>query len=187
MDQTAFTDSRVTKTINRIHDGMVNLLKTKAYNDITVKDICEKSQISRTTFYTHYKTKDDFIYSYLNTLLKEAKKKFLKSETLTQAIFFKKMIYFWLSEGQLILMLLGDESAYKLHQVIKKSLQQRIEINFVPVLNTKMLTTKEKYFLLIFMCNAIIGVLQAWVKRGYKESPKEVAEIMNKIFENAFR
>lgn len=48
MDQTAFTDSRVTKTINRIHDGMVNLLKTKAYNDITVKDICEKSQISRT-------------------------------------------------------------------------------------------------------------------------------------------
>ncbi|MFA0981376.1 TetR/AcrR family transcriptional regulator, partial [Staphylococcus aureus] len=118
------------------------------YNDITVKDICEKSQISRTTFYTHYKTKDDFIYSYLNTLLKEAKKKFLKSETLTQAIFLKKMIYFWLSEGQLILMLLGDESAYKLHQVIKKSLQQRIEINVVPVLNTKMLTTKEKYFLL---------------------------------------
>ncbi len=87
MDQTAFTDSRVTKTINGIHDGMINLLKTKAYNDITVKDICEKSQISRTTFYTHYKTKDDFIYSYLNTLLKEAKKKFLKSETLTQAIF----------------------------------------------------------------------------------------------------
>ena len=115
----SFTDSRVTKTINRIHDGMINLLKTKAYNDITVKDICEKSQISRTTFYTHYKTKDDFIYSYLNTLLKEAKKKFLKSETLTQAIFLKKMIYFWLSEGQLILMLLGDESAYKLHQVIK--------------------------------------------------------------------
>ena len=29
------------------------------------------------------------------------------------------MIYYWLSEGQLILMLLGDESAYKLHQVIK--------------------------------------------------------------------
>lgn len=93
MDQTAFTDSRVTKTINRIHDGMVNLLKTKAYNDITVKDICEKSQISRTTFYTHYKTKDDFIYSYLNTLLKEAKKKFLKSETLTQAIFLKDDLF----------------------------------------------------------------------------------------------
>uniref|UniRef100_UPI0030DB7606 hypothetical protein n=1 Tax=Pseudomonas proteolytica TaxID=219574 RepID=UPI0030DB7606 len=77
---------------------------------------------------------------------------------MTKAVFFKRMIYYWLSEGQLILMLLGDESAYKLHQVIKKSLQQRIEINVVPVLNTKMLTTKEKYFLLIFMSNAIIGV-----------------------------
>ena len=38
---------------------------------------------------------------------------------MTQAVFFKRMIYYWLSEGQLILMLLGDESAYKLHQVIK--------------------------------------------------------------------
>lgn len=103
-------------------------------------------------------------------MLKEAKKKFLKSETLTQAIFFKKMIYFWLSEGQLILMLLGDESAYKLHQVIKKSLQQRIEINFVPVLNTKMLTTKEKYFYL-FLC-----VMQSLVcyKIGSNEDIKRV-------------
>ena len=89
----------------------------KAYNDITVKDICEKSQISRTTFYTHYKTKDDFIYSYLNTLLKVAKRSSLKRAYDTSSIF-KRMIYYWLSEGQLILMLLGDESAYKLHQKI---------------------------------------------------------------------
>lgn len=115
------------------------------------------------------------------------KKKFLKEGVTTQVIFLNKMIHFWLSEGQLILKLLGDDSAYKIHQVIKKSIQQRIEINIVPVLNTKMLTTKEKYFLLIFMSNAVIGVLQDWVIRGYKESPKEVAEIMNKIFVNAFR
>ncbi|ATY57814.1 TPA: TetR/AcrR family transcriptional regulator [Staphylococcus argenteus] len=187
MDQTAFTDSRITRTVNRIHDGLYSLLTRKSYTDITIKDICNESQISRTTFYAHFKSKDDFVYIYLNMLLKNAKKKFLKEGVTTQVIFLNKMIHFWLSEGQLILKLLGDDSAYKIHQVIKKSIQQRIEINIVPVLNTKMLTTKEKYFLLIFMSNAVIGVLQDWVIRGYKESPKEVAEIMNKIFVNAFR
>lgn len=187
MDQTAFTDSRITRTLTRIHDGLYSLLTRKSYTDITIKDICNESQISRTTFYAHFKSKDDFVYIYLNMLLKNAKKKFLKEGIPTQAIFLNKMIRFWLSEGQLILKLLGDDSAYKIHQVIKKSIQQRIEINIVPVLNTKMLTTKEKYFLLIFMSNAVIGVLQDWVIRGYKESPKEVAEIMNKIFVNAFR
>lgn len=187
MEQTAFTDSRITRTVNRIHDGLYSLLTRKSYIDITIKDICNESQISRTTFYAHFKSKDDFVYIYLNMLLKNAKKKFLKEGVTTQVIFLNKMIHFWLSEGQLILKLLGDDSAYKIHQVIKKSIQQRIEINIVPVLNTKMLTTKEKYFLLIFMSNAVIGVLQDWVIRGYKESPKEVAEIMNKIFVNAFR
>ncbi|CDR64055.1 TPA: TetR/AcrR family transcriptional regulator [Staphylococcus argenteus] len=187
MDQTAFTDSRITRTVNHIHDGLYSLLTRKSYTDITIKDICNESQISRTTFYAHFKSKDDFVYIYLNMLLKNAKKKFLKEGVTTQVIFLNKMIHFWLSEGQLILKLLGDDSAYKIHQVIKKSIQQRIEINIVPVLNTKMLTTKEKYFLLIFMSNAVIGVLQDWVIRGYKESPKEVAEIMNKIFVNAFR
>ena len=53
MDQTAFTDSRVTKTINRIHDGMVNLLKTKAYNDITVIHITKLKMILYTAILIH--------------------------------------------------------------------------------------------------------------------------------------
>ena len=85
-------------------------------------------------------------------MLKEAKKKFLKSETLTQAIFFKKMIYFGCLEGQLILMLLGDESAYKSHQVIKKSLQQRIEIQFCTSIKYKNVNDEGKVFLLLFLC-----------------------------------
>ena len=90
---------------------------------------------------------------------------------MTQAVFFKRMIYYWLSEGQLILMLLGDESAYKLHQVIKKSLQQRIEINVVPIIKYKNVSDEgESIFYLFFMSNAISGVLQDWVKRGYKRS-----------------
>lgn len=36
-------DSCVMKMINCIYDGMINLLKMKVYNDIIVKDICEKS------------------------------------------------------------------------------------------------------------------------------------------------
>ncbi|MBU5271996.1 TetR/AcrR family transcriptional regulator [Staphylococcus caprae] len=180
-------DIRVTKTQNRIRNGMMRLLKIKTYDTITVKDICKESQISRTTFYSHYNDKEHFIYSHLNELLKKGKRELLKEEFSSQTYFFENAIKFWSTSGSLILILLGDNSAHKLHQEIKKVLQKNIEINIVPILNTKLLTTKEKYFLLIFISNAIFGVIQDWVNRGCIEKPNELATIMNKIITSAFK
>ena len=68
-----------------------------------------------------------------------------------------------------------------------KSITKKYRINIVPILNTKLLTTKEKYFLLIFISNAIFGVIQDWVNRGCIEKPNELATIMNKIITSAFK
>lgn len=180
-------DKRVVNTRNNIKNGVITLLQKKPFAEITIKDICAESNISRTTFYSHYKDKDDFIFSYQKSILKKGKKEILKKEFTSQRTFIETIIQFWLEEGQLVLLLLGDDSAQTIHTRMKKVIQYNIEINLVPILNTKSLTTKEKYFLLIFMSNAIFGVLQDWVKRGCVETPKEVATIMNKIFENAFK
>ena len=111
-------DIRVTKTQNRIRNGMMRLLKIKTYETITVKDICKESQISRTTFYSHYNDKEHFIYSHLNELLK--RKKNIKKKNFPHKLIFENAIKFWSTSGSLILILLGDNSAHKLHQEIKK-------------------------------------------------------------------
>ena len=60
-----------------------------------MKDICKESQISRTTFYSHYNDKEHFIYSHLNELLKK-EKELLKEEFSSQTYFLKML----LSSGQ---------------------------------------------------------------------------------------
>ena len=84
-----------------------------------MKDICKESQISRTTFYSHYNDKEHFIYSHLNELLKR-KKRIIKRRIFLTNLFFENAIKFWSTSGSLILILLGDNSAHKLHQEIKK-------------------------------------------------------------------
>ncbi len=78
MDDIEITDKRVVNTMNSIKKGMIRLLEKNKFEKITIKDICTESGISRTTFYAHYKDKNDFIYSYLTSLLKKGKKKYLK-------------------------------------------------------------------------------------------------------------
>lgn len=180
-------DKRVAKTINTITESFVKLLEHKTFDEITIKDICSEGKISRTTFYKHYNDKNEFIHKNLNTLLKRSKKFIAQKEFKSQSHFFETLLNFWLEDGQIFLLLLADDSAKIAHTEIKKTLQYNIELKIIPIINTQALTHKEKYFLLIFMSNAIFGVLQDWSERGCIEKPKEVAAIMNNIFKTAFK
>lgn len=175
-------DKRVYKTLTKIENGMMRLLEDKPYKDINVKDICRESGISRGTFYQHYTNKDDFLYQYQKEMMKKWKQWLRKKEHVERIQFFEYALNFWIHEGELLLLLLKDESAYIVHQAIKKNFQQNIEVRLVPIVNTNSLTNKEKYLLIIFMSNAIFGVLQDWVQRGRLESPKELTYAINNIF-----
>lgn len=179
-------DKRVYKTLMRIEKGIIKFLENKSYNEITVKGICLKSGISRGTFYQHYKDKDDFLFKYQQAMMKKGKKRLANIHFTHRLQFFEYALNFWLNEGELFLLLLKDNGAYTIHQVMKQNLQQNIEVQLIPIVNTQTLTTKEKYFLIIFMSNAVFGVLQDWVKRGRQESPKELTLIIDKIFNTVF-
>ncbi|WP_281183324.1 TetR/AcrR family transcriptional regulator [Staphylococcus schleiferi] len=179
-------DKRVYKTLMKIEKGMILLLKTKSYKEITVKDICRESNISRGTFYQHYQDKEDFLYQYQTSVMKKAKRKLKDAQFDQRLQFFEYVLNFWIHDGELLLLLLKDHSAYMIHQDMKKNLQQNIEVCLVPIVDTSSLTNKEKYFLIIFMSNAIFGILQDWVQRGGIESPKELTVIIDKIFKTVF-
>lgn len=179
-------DKRVYKTLTKIEKSMVTLLNVKSYDDISIKDICDESGISRGTFYQHYRDKDDFLFQYQKAMMKKGKRRLTQIQFEERRQFFEHALNFWINEGELLLLLLRDNGAYIVHQDIKKNLQQNIEVRLVPIMNTQALTNKEKYFLIIFMSNAVFGVLQDWVQRGRQESPKEISLMIDKVFNTVF-
>ncbi len=56
-------DRRTQRTQRTLLDALINLLKVKHYDAISVKDIIEKANVGRSTFYAHYQTKDDLLKS----------------------------------------------------------------------------------------------------------------------------
>jgi AcrR family transcriptional regulator len=53
-DKTSMIDRRVARTRALLQDALVTLIPERGYAPITVEDICEKADIARSTFYTHY-------------------------------------------------------------------------------------------------------------------------------------
>ncbi len=56
-------DQRVRRTRDRLGDAMMALLQEKSFDDITVQDVLERAGVSRSTFYTHYRDKNDLFLS----------------------------------------------------------------------------------------------------------------------------
>src|SRR5450432_1185908 len=52
-------DQRVRRTRDRLGDALVGLLVQKPFDDITVQDVLDGAGVSRSTFYTHYRDKND--------------------------------------------------------------------------------------------------------------------------------
>ncbi len=56
---TGVIDRRVARTRALLQDALITLIPERGYAAITVEDICEKANIGRSTFYTHYAGKDE--------------------------------------------------------------------------------------------------------------------------------
>ena len=58
-------DKRIENTYTLLQNSMRDLLGSTTWDDITIQALCESAGVSRTTFYSHFKHKEDLLDSLL--------------------------------------------------------------------------------------------------------------------------
>ena len=66
-------DRRVRYTKMVLRDSLLELMQTAPINKITVKDICERADVNRGTFYLHYQDPYDLMHQIENELIDEVR------------------------------------------------------------------------------------------------------------------
>lgn len=61
---------QVLRTKQCLYKALFKLLEGRAYEDITVGQICRKADYSRAVFYNHYHSKEEFLKKFLIGSLK---------------------------------------------------------------------------------------------------------------------
>ena len=64
----ATTDRRVRRTRQLLRDALMELTLERGYDRVTVQDILDKADVGRSTFYAHYRDKDDLLVSEFEAL-----------------------------------------------------------------------------------------------------------------------
>ncbi|MCL2106771.1 MAG: TetR/AcrR family transcriptional regulator [Oscillospiraceae bacterium] len=172
-----------------LSDGLIELMKAKPFEKITVKELCERANVNRSTFYTHYED----IYALLRSIEEETLAwERGEMETLLgkweegkrATIRSLERLFECFVENRKYLQVLMSEKGSISFQ--KKFFFVAYQMNDFPAAQSRAAPPFEKEMRFLFVVNGGVGIVQHWLKTGMKESPRAIAEILYDIALSVF-
>ena len=177
-------DKRIVKTKKLIKRTIIELMREKEVQNITVTDIAEKAEINRGTFYMHYQDIysladeiENDILGGITEILENASKLLVNESTEKPLLLIKLLECFYHNRDSAEIFLGGKgyiSFQLKLKYILINGLYEIIRLNIVK-------TTDPSGFGVIFIATGLIGIIQEWVQSGFKKSPEEIAQIFMDI------
>lgn len=65
------TDRRVNRTRRQLRSALMALILERGYNAVSIEDITERADLGRTTFYLHYRDKEELLIESLEAIAEE--------------------------------------------------------------------------------------------------------------------
>ncbi|WP_407408322.1 TetR/AcrR family transcriptional regulator [Peribacillus sp.] len=177
------TDRRIIRTREVIYETVISLLSEKEFSRISVKDITNQANISRSTFYTHYQDKYDWLDKTVQEKLSELKESLMKSmpnhgndqSNLEMADPYYESFFENIATNQkfyhtMFTKIKSEEFLQNLYKVIRENLYLRIS-NMSK--EQRLLVPLD--ILLDYSSSSIIGITKVWVEKNMIYSPHYMA------------
>ena len=163
-------DRRVRKTKSQLRAGLAQLMREKSIREITVKELVDKVDINRSTFYLHY--------SDIPGMLKEIEDEIL--EEMGRAIQFRVLA----ANREIGCALVGPHGDIAFVSRIENFLEQysrHVRGDMLPEQLAEM-----KYFY-SFCWNGCLGFVKTWLEEGEDKSPEDAAKLMFQMVTSSMR
>jgi AcrR family transcriptional regulator len=188
--QKKMQESKYQKTARRMDEALLELLYRKDYEYITIKEICKKAEVNRSTFYLHYENMDDLLLECLTLKYDEFFSSFdlsgqkeitsasiedlnyIKPEYLRPFLEFvkKNSILFRLSISRPKLMKID----IAINEIVKNCIY--------PVLDRLNVNENSRKYIISYYLNGLAGIVNVWIKNDCKDDIEMIIQfIMNLV------
>lgn len=175
-------DRRVKYTKMVLRQSLLELLKERSINKITVKDLCQLADVNRGTFYAHFSDPYDLLKQIENELFLQVKEALEKHQQPVMqegvSALVLELVQCIADNKDLCQIVLGE---YGNPEFLKQVLDLAHEKCVAEW--SKQLSQQDRFlveYLYAFTAKGSIGLIQQWICSGMKESPQQVADIISK-------
>lgn len=183
------SESKYFATAARMDEAFLELLEKKDFTYITVKEICEKAGVNRSTFYLHYETVSDLLAESARYIITQ----FVEAMPHDTAGFMSQIQTRPLEELYLITpeYLTPYLNYIKKHRrIFRTTLEQAsvlgmndayLSLNrhvFMPILNRYQVPLSSQKYMMPFYINGLMGIVNEWLKEDCEDSIERMISVI---------
>ncbi|NPV56944.1 MAG: TetR/AcrR family transcriptional regulator [Anaerolineae bacterium] len=189
------TDRRVSRTRRQLRDALLALIIEHGYDSVTIEQITQRADLGRTTFYLHYRDKEELLIESIDSIAQEL---------LVQVVPLPKpgqmgeddaprdpaqaatlLVFRHAAQNSLLYrVILRGEGALKantrFHEIIQSSVREYVEElnrsapDFQPMVPLEVFSS--------YFAAALLGLVTWWLERDMPYSPEEMSEYFRRMF-----
>ncbi|MDL2236913.1 TetR/AcrR family transcriptional regulator [Christensenellaceae bacterium OttesenSCG-928-K19] len=172
-------DRRVKYTIMMLKDALVELMQKEHISKISVKALCERADVNRSTFYAHFEDQYDLLHSIEQEAMDNITH-YLSRQDYTDNIpvsfqVLNRILVYVKENAGLFRALLSDNGGSN----IQKDILKVPEIFDFQIYNSQGERTKE--YLAVFAITGCVSILQKWLEDGTPESTETISDLVLQV------
>ena len=193
-------DRRIQRTRQALRKALMELIREKGYDTISVEEITQRANLGRATFYLHYKDKEDLLVDEFSELANE------RARALSEIPFsdwlpdpenperafenkptepFLMVFQHVANHADIYRILLQNEKSDRIFERIRKIvaqsitefLQTKVENDPIPILFEVPIELLSAYF-----SGALLSSVDWWLEQGETYSPEEMTRMFQWLF-----
>lgn len=156
-------------------EALLNLLRNKKFEQITVKDLCRKADLSRQTFYQIFDSKDEVLEYHFMTLFEKFSKECGDFSKISLSELVYQFFHFFYEQRNFVKVLIENNMTHLLEK------QFEIYLCKIDFFKEKNNTDDYPDYTLASVSGALTQILIHWFYKKFDLSVEEIADMTEQI------
>ena len=179
------TDARVRRTRDALGDALVALMQEKPFDTITVQDVLDRANVSRSTFYSHYSDKDDLLMSDAEEFFEMISMALSEHGDKSDRVFPVQEFFTHLADVQPFFKALVKSGKFQENMELARGHFARgIERRLAELPRSSAIPPRELPAIAFSHAGALLSLLTWWLDRGMRETPAAMDDLFHRMVWN---
>jgi AcrR family transcriptional regulator len=175
-------DARVERTRERLGYALIELIVEKPIDDVTVQDVLDRARVGRSTFYLHFRDKDDLLMSQLEMFLEMMSTLLcLQKERSNRVVPVAEMFAHIGNQNKLYRVLSDSGHLKEFFDLAEGYFARGIERRLIESGRLSRVPQRELAARASALSGSLLSLLRWWLDRGEKESPEAMDEMFHRM------
>jgi AcrR family transcriptional regulator len=175
-------DRRVRRTRDTLGDALLAVMQEKPFETITVQQVLDRAGVGRSTFYTHYRDKNDLFLSDLEDFFEPMSTLLSRHRDTSNRVAPVREFFSHVAEMQpLHATLIAAGKQRDFLEMGQEYFARAIEQRLVELPAARMIASKQRAAIAHAFAGALLSLMLWWLRQDSPTSPEQMDELFHQM------